>query len=391
MYPTNGRPIRVCFMIDRLSDGGTEDQLLCLIHHLDRSEIEPHLVVLDKDDQRSRALESHGVPLLRLGVDGLLRPRSLAKARRLARFFRHERIDIVQVHFPDSTYFGVLVARLSGVPRLVGTQFNTGHWIKRWDRWLLRIYQRLIIDATVTNCEACRESVIKHQGAHPESVVVIENGIDAGRFLECNSAEGQKTAGRGVSRRVGIVAGLRPGKNVDLFLQAAKLIAEEIPGVHFEVAGDGPLRRQLQSLTDELGLRDQVTFHGNVVQVPELLSTLDVAVLCSSAEGLANSLLEYMAAGRPIVATQVGGNAELIQDEVTGLLTPPGDAAALARAILRLLSDRGLARRLGTAAQRRARQHNSHQVKAWRYQQFYRGLLDEGTDEHTVRRGVVKT
>jgi glycosyltransferase involved in cell wall biosynthesis len=268
-----------------------------------------------------------------------------------------------------------------------------GHWKKPWDRWLLRIYQRLIIDATVTNCEACRQSVINQQGAHPESVVVIENGIDADRFLECDSGATQNTAGGRPSPRVGIVAGLRPVKNVDLFLRAAKLVASDIPGARFDIAGDGPLRRELQSLATELGLRGQVTFHGNVVQVPEFLSTLDVAVLCSSAEGQANSLLEYMAAGRPIVATRVGGNVELIQDERTGLLTEPHDAPALARAIVRLLKDGGLARRLGTAAQCRARQQNSHQVKASRYQQFYRDLLQgrNNGDARPVRRRDVAT
>src|SRR5207245_11728690 len=110
------RPVRVCFMIDSLKPAGTETQLLALIHHLDRSQVQPTLCLLDGEDETSRALEPKDCPVLRLGVKRLTHPLTLAKAWKLLRFLRRQRIDVLQVYFLDSTYLGVIVGRLAGVP-----------------------------------------------------------------------------------------------------------------------------------------------------------------------------------------------------------------------------------------------------------------------------------
>src|SRR5436309_10204585 len=121
------RPVRVCFLIDELATAGTETQLLALVRRLDRRRVRPHLCLLRGDGAASRALEPDDCRVLRLGVRSLRSPAALAGAWRLARFLRRERIDVLQVYFPDSTYFGVPVGRLAGVPAVVRTRNNVGH------------------------------------------------------------------------------------------------------------------------------------------------------------------------------------------------------------------------------------------------------------------------
>jgi glycosyltransferase involved in cell wall biosynthesis len=355
-------------MIDELNTAGTETQLLALIRHLDRARVRPYLVLLRGDSPRSRDLEPGDCPALRLGVRSLCRPSTLAGARRLAQFLRRERIDVLQVYFPDSTYLGVLVGRLAGVPHIVRTRNNLGYWLTPLHRRLGRFYRRLA-GLTVANCEACRQAVLADEGAPPESVVVLENGVDLDRF----TAIPPLSADTGPVR-VGIVANLRPVKGLDLFLRAAAEVARACPEVTFEIAGEGDERPALERLARELGLGERVRLPGVVADVPAFLARVSVAVLCSRSEGMSNAVLEYMAAGRAVVATRVGANGELIEDGVHGLLVPPGDVGALAAAVRRLVEDPPLRARLGAAARRRAERQYSRPAMVRRFEDFYLGL-----------------
>jgi glycosyltransferase involved in cell wall biosynthesis len=353
-------------VIDRLGIAGTETQLLKLITGLDRSRVVPYLCLLDGEDETSRSLEPDGCPVIRLGVRRLCHPSTLRQAWRFIRFLRQQRIDVVQMYFPDSLYFAAPAARIAGVPHVLRTRRDLGYWRKRADRWLGRLYSR-VVTATVANCEACRRAVIDQDGASPDSVTVLENGIELDRLtsipLPCAADDGGP-------KLVGMVANLRSVKGPDVFLRAAAIVAAENPAATFRMAGEGDEASARRRIC-ELGLNDRVELVGSVRDVPALLSELDVAVLTSHSEGLSNALLEYMAAARPIVATAVGANVELMEDGVHGLLVPPGDADAVALAILRLLSDRRLAAALGSAARRRAGERYSIAAMVRRYEDYY--------------------
>jgi len=369
---TMDRPLRVCFMIDRLASAGIELQLLLLIKWLDRSRVSPYLCLLDGTDEQTRSLEPDDCPVIRLGVRSLCRPRSAAAAVRLARFLRRERIDVLHPLFPDSLYFGVPVAWTVRVPCIAGFCVDLGYWKKPRDRWLNRTLGRLL-DGTVTNCEVCRQVVIAEEGAPPDSVAVIPNGVDLTRFA--GLADYSPAAGAGPKRRVGLTANLRPVKNVPLLVRAAGQLASAHPDVHFEIAGEGPLRGELESLVAGLALRDRVHLLGTVSDIPAFLDGLDVAVLCSNSEGAPNAIMEYMAAGRPIVVTDVGGNREMIEHERHGLVVPPDSLEHLASAIDRLLRDRSFSARLAANARQRALAEYGVQSQARRYEDFYHGLL----------------
>jgi glycosyltransferase involved in cell wall biosynthesis len=368
------RPVRVCFLIDRLRPAGTESQLVALIRHLDRARVEPYLCLLDGEDELSRSLEPDSCPVLRLGVRSLHRWETLRGAWRLAGFLRRERIDVFQVYFVDSTYLGVPVARLAGVPYVVRTRNNAGYWITPLHRWLGWVYHRFT-DATVANCEASRRSVLSEERPSPRRVLVLENGVDLARF-PLTPPPGA------VSRAVGVVANLRPVKGLDVFARAAAAVRATHPGATFHVAGEGEQRPELERLAADLGLAGRFHLPGTVYDIPEFLGRLDVAVLPSHSEGMSNALLEYMSAARPIVATAVGGNVRIIEDGLHGLLVPAGDPAALAEAIRRLLDDHELARRLGRAARRRVEKRYSRQAMVRRFEAFYEGLVRRGCPAH---------
>ncbi len=368
--PTAARPVRVCFMIDDLARAGTESQLLALIRHLDRRRIEPLLCLLRGRGETSRSLEPDDCPVLRLDVGSLHSPRVLAAAWRLRRFLREQAVDVLQVYFPDSSYVGVPVARLAGVPVVVRTRNNLGHWMTPLHRLLGRMLNPLTT-RTIANCDAARDALIAAEKPDPESVVVLENGVDMERF------DGVPPLGRGPFRRVGVVANLRPVKGLDVFVDAASRVVREFPGASFVVAGEGSERVALERRAAEAGLGSRFVLRGTVADVPGFLASIDIAVLASRAEGMPNAVLEYMAAGRAVVATAVGACTRLIEPGVHGMLVPPCDAEAMAAGIAWLMREGDTARRLGEAARERVDREFSREAMVRRFQEFYEGLMTD--------------
>jgi L-malate glycosyltransferase len=378
-----GVPLRVCFLIDELAVAGTETQLLALLRNLERRRVAPYLCLLRGESELSRSLEPADCPVWRLGVGGLARPRTLVRMARFVRWLRRERIDAVQCYFPDSSYFGIPAAWLAGVPNRLRTRNNLGHWLTPLHRRLGRALNALTT-GTLANCEAARQALLAAERPATESVHVLENGVDLGRFLTLRPIAETPSE----TPHIGTVANLRPVKGVDVFLAAAALVAEQHPKAMFRVAGEGDQRAELESTARQLGLAERFQLSGATKAVAEFLAELDIAVLPSRAEGMSNALLEYMAAGRPIVATSVGGNAELIEHGVHGLLVQPENPLALARAMGQLLTDRPLARRLGAAARQRARDRFGREAMVRRFERFYEGLPRLNHDSATGQSAI---
>jgi glycosyltransferase involved in cell wall biosynthesis len=350
--------IRISFVIDSLSRAGTESQLLALIRLLNRDRFEPTLVLLDGSSELSQSLEPVDCPILRLGATKLLSRRTFGAARKLKRFWRTHRPDIVQAYFLDSAYFAVPLAKLADVRKIVRVRNNLGYWLTRKHRILNRLL-RPFVDVTLTNCESGREALIA-EGLAPSRVVALENGVDLKASRDRQGAE---------RYTVGCVANLRPVKNVDGLLRAAAIIHAQRPNVRFAVAGDGPERTNLESLRDSLGLRDRFHFLGSLADVPAFLDSVRIAVLPSHSEGMSNSLLEAMAAGKAIVATNVGANARVLGD--AGVIIPPRDDATLAAALRNLIDDPARVANLGRAAQLRVEAHFSREKMVERFENFY--------------------
>ena len=260
---------------------------------------------------------------------------------RLFRALRLTRPDIVHTFFPASNSIGVLISRLAGVRNLVTTRRDMGFNLTRKDIMLLR-FGNLVASKVLANCEAVRERAIELEGLMREKTAVIYNGIDA------EVISPQPIGSRLQKPLVGIVANLnRPVKRVDLFVKAASLVVRQFPDVQFWIVGDGPLRGELESLASELCIESRIEFVGRRKDVKDLLSAFTIGVISSDSEGFSNSIMEYMAVGVPVVATNVGGNRELVSEGETGVLVPPNDPEVLAVGILRLLSNPEAARAMG--------------------------------------------
>ena len=362
-------PVRVCFMIDRLSRAGTESQLVALIRELDRSQVTPSLVLLDGEDDLSRALEPADCPVIRLGVRRLFSPKAVSAARRMRAFWREHRPDVLQTYFMDAAYLGAPLAKLCGIKKVLRVRNNLGYWVNRRHRVLGRLV-RPFVDATLTNTEAGKDQLVARDGLRPDRVAVLENGVDTNRFKRFMLPDTSKKL-----VRVGCVANLRPVKNVDGLMRAAKAALEKFPQLAFEVAGDGEQREELERLHADLGLGDRFVLRGSVSDVPNFLRRVDVAVLPSHSEGMSNALLEYMAAGRAVIATDVGANAQLLDGGKCGLLVPPNDGAALVEALGALLANPLRAAGYGAAARRRVDAEFSRDAMRKRFEAFYRDLV----------------
>jgi glycosyltransferase involved in cell wall biosynthesis len=376
--------VRVCFLIDELAAAGTEMQLLALVRGLDRTRVEPYLCLLRGDNAPSPALEPADCPVIRLGVRSLARPATMRKLLQFAQFLRGNRIEVLQAYFPDSCYFGLPAAWLARVPHRLRTRNNLGHWLTRTHRWLGRLLN-CFTTGSVTNCRAAADALLRAEGPRPESVVVLENGVDLERFERLPLLQMPPT---GQPVQMGAVANLRPVKGLDVLVEAAARLTAEHPEAHFEVAGEGEARPGLETQIARHKLAGRFVLRGGISDIPDFLGRLHVAVLCSHAEGMSNALLEYMAAGRAVVATAVGAATELIRDGVEGLLVPPGDAAALAAAMGRLLRKPGLAERLGEAARARAFRRYSREAMVQRFEDFYERLAGRHAPNPSPPRGV---
>lgn len=362
-------PVRVCFMIDRLSRAGTESQLLALIRELDRSTVQPSLVLLDGEDDLSRALEPADCPTIRLGVRRLFSVAAAKAARQLRAFWREHRPDVLQVYFLDATYFGAPVAKLSGVKKVIRVRNNLGYWLTPRHRALNRLI-RPFVDATLTNTDAGRKTLVEGERHRAERVVVLGNGVDTARFNRFMLPDTSKKR-----VRVGCVANLRPVKNIDGLLRAAKSALAQFPHLIFEVAGDGEQRAELEQLRSELGLGDRFVLRGSVTNVAEFLRTVEIAVLPSHSEGMSNALLEYMAAGRAVIATDVGASAAVLRHRKDGLIIAPGDGSALVEAIGEMLANPLCAAGFGASARKRVEAEFSREAMRRRFEEYYHRLV----------------
>ena len=384
-----GRPIRVSFLIDSLSYAGTEMQLLALIRSLDQSRVLPSLVLLNGTSAESRSLEPSDCPLLRLSLTSFRNLPATARAvTRLARFWKRQHVDVVQTYFLDSTYFGVPLARALGIRRVVRVRNNLGHWLTPTHRGLGRFIGR-IVDATITNSQAGHDALRAAEGLPAEKLVVLENGVDVDRFAKLDLPRREN----GVT--VGVMANLRPVKGVDVLLRAASRMLSwragrvsdrrnlqaqapvaYAPGspIRFLIAGDGEQRIYLERLAQELQIADHVQFLGRIRNVTSFLSQIDLGVVPSHAEGMSNALLEFMAAGRPVIATEVGANAQLLGHGSRGMLVQPGDEVALADAIHQMVVDEALAARLAAAAQEYVQTYFDRKEMRYRFEDFYARL-----------------
>ena len=269
---------------------------------------------------------------------------------RCAAFIKTNEIDVVHTHDFYTNIFGMCAAYWAGVPARVASKRET--FSKTQRQMLIERQAFRLADQIIANAHAVKEFLVT-SGVPEDKITVIHNGLDMGRLTPTSSDTRTLLESLGLvrfARRhiVTIVANMSSEvKNHRMFLRAAKRVSAEVADTGFVIAGEGELTESLKTFAGQLQIDQNVAFIGRCRNVADLLAVSTVCVLSSRSEGFSNSILEYMSAGKPVVATRVGGAAEVVIDNETGFVVDDDDDRSMAARISLLLQDRELARRLG--------------------------------------------
>lgn len=351
----------VLLLGDTLNVGGTERQFVVVARGIDTTLWDVHVACLRAEGPLRSELEDAALHVWSCGHGSLKPHRSLVTILKLAGYLRRHRIDLVHSFDFYSNMVGVPAARLAGAA-VIASQRNLGNLRPRLQQWL---HQGVLRGAThvVVNSRA----IVKHLGGvTPDQIAVIPNGVDARRFTP---------APRSALTVFGTVANLHPYKGLADLVRATAIVQARYRNVRLAIWGEGHSRDELEQLIDERGLRGIVELRGFTSDVGAALRGLHAFVLPSLSEGCSNALLEAMASGLPVIASDVGGNPEIVEDGVSGLLVPARDAEALARAMTRLIEDPALANRLAVRGAERVRSDFSIERMLERTQIMYRRTL----------------
>jgi glycosyltransferase involved in cell wall biosynthesis len=375
-------------LIGSFDQGGSERQALQLTRLLAQSgRFKVHLASLSPEGSLRPMIED-----LRLGLipsfplTSFYDRNTVHQLRRLVAYLKSSRIDVLHTHDFYTNVFGMAAGALARLPVRIASLRETEGMRTRNQLKVQRIAYSLA-HQIVANCNAVRIKLTDDK-IRAERVSVIYNGLDFGRLVTTNTRrEILQLLGVPIeneSRRfVTIVANMRHEvKDYPMFLKSARRVMDVFPDCGFLLAGEGHLSQGLQSFAHELGIRDSVFFLGRCEKLAELLSVSDVCVLSSKAEGFSNSILEYMAAARPVVATEVGGAAEAIRDGETGYLVASGNDELMASRLLSLLRDPAKAEQMGQAGRRVVEQKFSCEAQLARTEDLYERLLAERSRRH---------
>jgi L-malate glycosyltransferase len=370
---------RVFHLLDSLNVGGTETQAVELALRMAGGDYAITLGCLHEQGPLLEKLKDSAVQVREFRPrGGLDSPGGLYQLGRLAAFLRRGRFDVVHTHDLWSNLMGVPAGRLAGVPAIISSRRDLAHfdWYQGKKRTWLRRIQNLS-DVVLANATPIRDALIAEDGFAPEKLRVIHNGVDTLRFQQGKRDRALLFPGLEAAPLVVLVGNMHSDvKGHPWLIAAAPAVIREFPQTRFVFVGDGAMRPDLEKQTADMGIRDNFLFLGRRSDVPDILASCDIAILPSRAEGLPNAVLEYMAAGLPTIASRVGGNAELLEEGVTGLLVAAEDSAAISEALLRLLRDTDFARRIAASGRRVAIENYSFDRLIREVDALYSELLE---------------
>jgi glycosyltransferase involved in cell wall biosynthesis len=369
---------KVFHLVDSLNVGGTETQAVELALRMPTSSYAITLGCLTAQGPLLDRLKGSRVGVKEFHPKGGLdSPRGFYEMLRLAAYLRRERFEVVHCHDLWSNLMGVPAAWLAGAPVIISSQRDLSHfdWYRGIKGKALRTIQGMS-SMLLANATPIRDALVSQDGFPASKLRVIHNGVDTSKFQRGVRDRERLFPGIGQGKLVVLVGNMHSDvKGHPCLIAATPAVLKEFPETRFILAGDGEARPTFEHQAEDLGVHDAFRFLGCRTDIPDILASCDIAVLPSKAEGLPNAVLEYMAAGLPTIVSRVGGNPELIEDGVTGLLVAAQDSNALTDAILRLLRDKELARRIAANGRRTATQNFSFERLVREVDELYSDLL----------------
>ena len=360
--------------------GGSERNIAQLIGGIDRTKFNLYVACFNSgaflENEKNKDLS-----IINLNGAGIYTFSGLKNLIYLKRFVSEKKISLIVTYHEASDFYGLALSVICHIP-VISSRRDMGFKAKSHQKVAYRLGGKYF-DSVIAVSDAIKQEVVKRRWFPEERIRTIYNAINTADY---GNGHGGNTLKKrlGIQSRspiVGMVANVREIKGHPYFLEAASIIHRYNRNTQFLIIGYdiknsainiAGLKRQ----GEELGISQNLHFLGGRTDVPDLISIFDVAVLASLSEGFSNAILEYMASGKPVVATEVGGNPEIVMHGETGLLVPPGDPDALASAILSILEDKDMALRFGRAGRKRVEEKFSLAIMLRNYENLFEQVIN---------------
>jgi len=374
----------ILLMVRELHHGGSERQLTEIALGLGQTRFQPHVGAFRIEGIRADELRSAAVPILYLPVHSFKSPAAVSSAGMLARYIRANDIRLVHTFDMPLTAYAIPATRLlTSVVALASQRCHLS---------LAGPYQRKFVmfaerraHGVVVNCEYLKHHLIVDGGIAAERLHLCYNGLDLTRFRRAPASRPPSLPAE--SLVIGVVSVLRPEKGLTTLLDAFAEVRSVAPNARLLILGSGPMLPELHTRARELGIFEVCLFEPSTDRVDDWLQSIDIFVLPSLSEALSNALMEAMACGCCPIASRVGGNPELIQDGVHGLLFEPGSSADLARKLREVISNVDLRSGLAGAAHDFVHARFSRAASARRMTEIYDELLARRGSERRLPAG----
>jgi glycosyltransferase involved in cell wall biosynthesis len=353
------RRIRIVYCLDSMNVGGTELNAIRTAERLDRDRFDLTVTALRPEGPLAERYEAAGVPVFSFPIPSLYGPAAVRQGLRFARFLRERRVDIVHSHDQYNNVFASIWARAAGTPVVIAS--------RRWWQSLQSRKQRAsnalgyrFAHYVLANSPSVARLLREGDHVSRRRILLVSNFVDEDAFTPPTAAErAAALAGIAIPEgaiTIGVVANLHPPKDQASLLRAVAALTPRWPQLHVVLVGRGECLEMLGGLARELAIGDRVHFAGYRSNRPNLNFFFDISVLCSLSEGFPNTIIEAMAAGRPVIATSVGGIPDAVEDGETGLLVPTSSPDRLAAAVAALAGDPARRRAMGALGRARARE-----------------------------------
>ena len=375
----NMEPIPVLLMSEMLSAGGSERQLVEIAKSLDRRRFTPHVATL-KGGFRQQELADKGIPVLNLNLDSFASVKALKAGLRLRSYIKTHSIKLFHSFDYSTACFGAPFARMAATPVVLSST--------RAHRSLYRpAYQKLLrftdplAHGMIVNCEAMRNHLIQDESISPSKIYHCPNGIDLSNFNPQNRKRPAffPAVLQEATLIIGVVCVLRQEKGLATLLEAFAGVSSKYPGLRLAIVGSGPMLAELREQATQLEISGQCHFEPSTKNVPTWLGGIDLFVLPSLSEAFSNSLMEAMACGCAVVASNTGGNPELVKHNHTGLLFEPGNSKSLADCLHQLISQPDTRQGFASNAANYVANNLAVQAAAARMGEIYSSLLSSKT------------